>query len=263
LIAAFLLRPPRQVKPMHPLSFKLRNVVQRTLGLNLAHRVRTIVRPRTTTENGSCGCDDGWIYVYPTGRCNLTCSYCQNLHATGEFNPAEGKWLSPQAWIAQLNRIGRNVGISGGDPLAYPHLVEVVNGIDAKLAIVICTNFSTPNVLSVIQSFERPVVFDVTYHPSSGRAEHLIKTVNTLRAAGKFDGTIHAIAASKNSLKFLWKAQKEFASAGLQLKINIAFEDIDHEGSRKAKRETVYCSKNNINIGPQSVGLLSIQPRCV
>ena len=236
---------------MHPLSFKLRNLAQRTLGLRLAHRVRATLRPDTTTENGACGCEhDRWIYIYPTWRCNLTCSYCQNLHATGIHNPVENRALTPQQWVDHVNRIGRKVAISGGDPLAYPHLAEVVNGIDRKLEVVICTNLSTSNVVSVVQSFERPVTFDVTYHPSSGRAERLIKTVTTLQALGKFEGTFHAIASGKNTLKFLWKAQQEFLDAGLQLKLNAAFADISDEGSRKQKRETVYCSKSNINIGP-------------
>lgn len=236
---------------MHPLAFKLRNFAQRALGLRLAHRLRALLRPNMATENGTCGCDgDKWIYVYPTWRCNLFCSYCQNLHATGIHNPVEHQGLTPQQWIAHLNRIGRNVSISGGDPLAYPHLAEVVNGIDKRLEIVICTNLSTPNVLSVVQSFERPVTFDVTYHPSSGRAERLIQTVTALGAVGKFHGTIHAIASGKNTLKFLWTAQQKFLDAGLQLKLNIAFADIGHEGSTKLKRETVFCSKSNINIGP-------------
>lgn len=235
---------------MHPLAFKVRNIAQKTLGLRLAHQIREMLRPGMATENGACGCEDDWIYVYPTWRCNLTCSYCQNLHATGIHDPAERQGPTPQEWVQHLNRIGRKVSISGGDPLAYPHLAEVVNGIDRRLPIVICTNLSTPNVVSVVRSFTRPVTFDVTYHPSSGRAERMIQTVTALKASGEFDATFHAVAASKNSLKFLWKAQQQFLDAGLQLKVNIAFADISHEGGRQAKRETVYCSKSNINIGP-------------
>ena len=237
---------------MHPLSFKLRNLAQRALGLRLAHRVRATLRPDTTTENGACGCHSNqWLYIYPTWRCNLTCSYCQNLNATGIHNPVERQGLTPQQWVDHVNRIGRKVCISGGDPLAYPHLAEVVNGIDRKLEVVICTNLATANVVSVVSSFERPVTFDVTYHPSSGRAERLIKTITTLKAMGKFDGgTLHAIASGKNTLKFLWKAQQQFLDAGLQLKVNLAFADLGLEGSNKKKRETVYCSKSNVNIGP-------------
>ena len=232
---------------MHELSFKLRNAAQRLLGLRLAHRLRAALLPKRNAENGSS--DDGWIHIFPTWRCNLTCSYCQNLNATGVFNPAEKPGPTPELWADSLNRIGRNISISGGDPFAYPHLAELVNGIDPRLAIVLCTNLSTPNVVSVVESFTRPVTFDVTYHPSSGRAERLIKTVKALRAMGRFDGTIHAIAYGK-SLPFLRKSQEQFLREDLQLKINVAFEDLDIEGSRKLKRETVYCSKSNINIGP-------------
>jgi hypothetical protein len=36
----------------------------------------------------------------------------------------------------------------------------------------------------------------------------------------------------------------------LQLKLNLAFADLGLEGSSKQKRETAYCSKSNVNIGP-------------
>jgi MoaA/NifB/PqqE/SkfB family radical SAM enzyme len=232
---------------MRELSFKLRNAAQRVLGLRLAHRLREALMPHRSDETGAGG--DGWISIYPTWRCNLTCTYCQNLNGTGVFNPAERPGPTPELWAESLNRIGRHISISGGDPFAYPHLTELVNGIDPKLAVVLCTNLSTPNVVAVVESFTRPVTFDVTYHPSSGRAERLIKTVVALRAMGKFDGSIHAIAYGK-SLPFLRRTQEQFSKEGLQLKINVAFEDLAIEGSRKLKRETVICSKSSINIGP-------------
>jgi hypothetical protein len=142
------------------------------------------------------------------------------------------------------------VVISGGDPLIYPHIADVVNGIDAKLKVVMCSDLSAETTLDTLASFRRPALFDVSYHPCSGKAERFIETVAAIRAM-QFDVTIHAVG--DGSRAFLRRTQNKFLERDLQLKIVAAYADLRLEGSRQVKRETVYCTKRNINVGPDGV----------
>lgn len=228
---------------MNATVFALRNSAKRLFGLVLTHRVRRLL-PRRSRQI------DRDIYIYPTWQCNLKCKYCQNLSATGQFNPPDANVLTATRWADALNRIGRDICISGGDPFLYPQLAELVNNIDRRLKVTLYTNLSAPGVRNVVEQFKRPVHFYASYHPCSGPPERMIQTAKELAALGKFDGRVHAVGAKK-TLNFLWKnAQEKFRRAGLQLDIIVDWNDVDFPGSRKIKKETIYCSKRAINIGP-------------
>lgn len=232
--------------------FMLRNALQRLVGPVRLHRIRKRVFARRNTENGSCSYSDEWIYIYPTWACTLKCAYCQNLHATGIHNPSERRSMTPQAWADSVNDIGRNVVISGGDPFVYPHLSEVVNRIHSSLKVVICSDLSALGTVDVMRQITRPVALDASYHPCSGKAERFARTIELIRELGHVDITMHAVAASK-SMKFLRRTQKQFSGRNLQLKLTPAYGELAYEGSRKAAREAVYCSKSNINVGPDGL----------
>jgi hypothetical protein len=234
---------------MRKLVFVLRNLLQQLVGPVNLHRLRKRIVARRNTENGSCGHAEQWIYIYPTFACTLKCSYCQNLHATGIHNPVEKCTMTPQAWAESLNRIGRDVVISGGDPFVYHDLAGIVNRIEPRLKVVICSDLSAPGTLDTLRAIRRPVAVDATYHPCSGKSEKFLRTVEAARALPNVEIALHSIAAGK-AVKFLRRTQKEFLANDFRLNLVAAYGDLAFEGSRQRQRETVYCMKRNINVGP-------------
>lgn len=78
--------------------------------------------------------------IQMTERCNLHCEHCF-VSATGQGNDiAFDKIISkvlPQFLNANINK----VTITGGEPLVYPHLVEVVEAmVDREISVGICSN---------------------------------------------------------------------------------------------------------------------------
>src|ERR1051325_280978 len=71
-------------------------------------------------------------YLLPTGRCNLHCEGCYatlnhwgRLSRRGELTLAQYRNV-----IAELVALGTRIfDISGGEPLIYPHLVEICKAI--------------------------------------------------------------------------------------------------------------------------------------
>ncbi|MGE4239672.1 radical SAM protein [Ramlibacter sp.] len=234
---------------MKKLLFSIRNLLQRLVGPVALHRLRKRIVRRSNTENGSCGHAERWIYIYPTFACTLKCSYCQNLHATGIHNPLEQCTMTPRAWAESINRIGRHVVISGGDPFVYHDLPGIVNRIAPHLKVVICSDLSAPGTLDALRAMRRPVSLDATYHPSSGKSGKFLQTVEAARGLDGIEIALHSVAAGK-AVKFLRRTQKEFLAKDLRLNLVAAYGDLAFEGSRQQQRETVYCTKRNINIGP-------------
>lgn len=71
------------------------------------------------------------VILHPTWRCPLRCSYC-SVHAQGlERDTAERPWHDWAAWTAQLPRRS-HIEISGGEPLAYAGLLDLLRAIGAQ-----------------------------------------------------------------------------------------------------------------------------------
>ncbi len=70
----------------------------------------------------------GAIYVYLTFRCNLQCSYCDNGSGR-KFPDLSAVELSPAEWekiLQGMIRYSDVLLLSGGEPLVYPHTLEVI-----------------------------------------------------------------------------------------------------------------------------------------
>ncbi len=79
------------------------------------------------------------LMLEPLFRCNLACVGCGKIQKTNEILK---KFLTPQQCFDAANECDAPiVSIAGGEPLIYPHIVEVVEGLIAqKRYVYLCTN---------------------------------------------------------------------------------------------------------------------------
>ncbi len=151
---------------------------------------------------------DGWLRIYPTLRCNLNCTYCVHSHNLPASSADKYQLLPWQKWAEFINQAGKNVIFTGGEPFLYPDFVKLLNAISAGIKVKIYSNFGA-DMQDYIKNCQRPVIFFGTYHPASGPVGKFIETINALRAAGKFQGSIHMVGWAKQ-LDYITKAQEEF-----------------------------------------------------
>lgn len=190
---------------------------------------------------------DGWIRIYLTLRCNLKCKYCVNEFWQEYDKKKSYALLSADQWIEIINRAGKNVILTGGEPFLYTDLIRLINGVDPKLKIKIYTNF-TCDTERFAHEVQRSVEFYGSYHLCSGDPEKFIRHINILRDADKFDGVIHAIV-TKNQSKTLKELIPSFRAHGLHLAFDYDQYDL-FDGSSKKFRKSVVCKREIILIAP-------------
>lgn len=137
-----------------------------------------------------------FAYLFPTGRCNLLCSGC---YATlREFGrKTRGGELSIDEYrrvIAELLEMGvRTFDISGGEPLLYPHLVEICAAIrahpEARIWLVTNGTLAKPEKLAQLVPWVERIVFSLDAPEAAlhdrlrGIASAFEKTLAAVRAA--------------------------------------------------------------------------------
>lgn len=79
------------------------------------------------------------LMLEPLFRCNLECVGCGKIQKTNEILK---KYLTPKQCFDAAEECGAPiVSIAGGEPLIYPHIVEVVKGlIEQGRYVYLCTN---------------------------------------------------------------------------------------------------------------------------
>ncbi|MBI5247495.1 MAG: radical SAM protein [Elusimicrobia bacterium] len=73
--------------------------------------------------------------------CNLRCSHCfaENLKFKGGSELSDQEWESVMGQCADLGAIA--IGFTGGEPLAYPRLFDLIRLADpGRMLIIVCTN---------------------------------------------------------------------------------------------------------------------------
>ncbi|MFH1913489.1 MAG: radical SAM protein [Pseudomonadota bacterium] len=136
---------------------------------------------------------DGHLRIYPTLACNLRCRYCVN-EAMG-CRPHRYAMAGPQAWAKAINREGRHVVFTGGEPFLYPDLAEVINALRPDLKVRIYTNFCL-NLADQLEWIARPVHFFISWHPQQrADRETFLHNLVQMRSRGLFTADIHAIDA--------------------------------------------------------------------
>jgi len=89
------------------------------------------------------------VIIKPTMKCNLDCSYCSNVIATGKRVEYDEE-VEPEDWIKWLNRFPTKiqvVSVSGGEPQTYPKINELLQLlIDNGYWVRMLTNMTKTNV---------------------------------------------------------------------------------------------------------------------
>ena len=135
---------------------------------------------------------DGRVRAYLTLRCNLNCEFCVNTYVDGGLKLLDYQLLSPAQWIRIFNSLGRDIVITGGEPLLYPGLDEIILGVNPKLDITIYSNLMVPLKGDLSWLRRKGLAMYLSYHPSYGDDNVFIENVRLLKQY-KVPFTLHAI----------------------------------------------------------------------
>ncbi|MBU0648442.1 radical SAM protein [Patescibacteria group bacterium] len=115
-----------------------------------------------------------------TGRCNHNCTYCYNVWKHGSY--PKGEELDIDGWEMVLNKLIdqtniRMVSISGGEPLLYPRIFDLVRLIGKKgLKLNFLTNGSLMIEKNAKKLMEFGVsIFEIPFVGVSGEQHRQIK----------------------------------------------------------------------------------------
>jgi organic radical activating enzyme len=190
---------------------------------------------------------DGRVRAYLTLRCNLRCDFCVNNDVDGGRKLREYQLLSPEQWIYIFNTLNRDIVITGGEPLLYTGLDEVVSGVNPKLDITIYSNMMVPLKGDLTWLQRKGLRMYLSYHPSYGDDTVFVENIRELEQYN-VSFTIHAIDVVGRE-----KLEKKCSErlAGLELPIVI---DEDQrtlfESSSKKFRKRVKCERSIILVAP-------------
>lgn len=204
---------------------------------------QTGAEPVEVHENGAQF--DGHLRIYPTLACNLGCGYCVN-EQMGQRPHAFPRQPAGQ-WVEAINREGRHVVLTGGEPFLVPDLPELINGVTASLKVRVYSNFCL-ELKDMLAAITRPVHFYISWHPQK-RADRDIFLANVLamRTNPLFTADIHAIDALETR-PALDRDLDFFASHGLTLDKDADQRTFD--GACQPSTRTAACSKTIYLIGP-------------
>jgi MoaA/NifB/PqqE/SkfB family radical SAM enzyme len=190
---------------------------------------------------------DGRVRAYPTLKCNLNCEFCVNTHVDGGIHLREYQLLSPAQWIYIFNTLGREIVITGGEPLLYHGLGEIILGVNPKLNITIYSNLMVPLKGDISWLRRKGLAFYVSYHPSYGDDTVFIKNVRLLKQH-QVSFTTHAIdVMGREKLKKMCADRLAGCEPGIVI-------DKDQrklfESSSKKFKKRVRCKRSIILIAP-------------
>lgn len=187
---------------------------------------------------------DNRIRIFLTLDCNLACPYCVNR----EFAPvAQYTPLPAVAWAKAINRIGRNVIFTGGEPFIYPELIKLVNAISPNIGVRIYSNL-TKDPTEFVERVTRSVDFLGSYHPVSGSPDKVLTNIGIL--ARRFSGRVHSISWTGHSLA---KARRVLKAAKWSFVVE-GDQRVEHAAiSNRARRRSVRCISRNVLVAPNGV----------
>ncbi len=200
---------------------------------------------------------DGHLRIYPTLACNLRCAWCVNDQVedgrrwTGQVTPAQ--------WAEAINREGRHVVLTGGEPFLYPGLVKLINAVDRHLQVRVYTNLGL-ELAEQIHSLDREVHFYVSWHPrakvgaeigsgadSEANRDIFLRNTEAILASPLRALEVHAIKADEDKNR-LEQDLEFFKQQGLHIYL-----DEDQRaftGARGAPACQAFCRRRIYLLGP-------------
>jgi len=110
------------------------------------------------------------VTIRPIDRCNLSCDYCIAV-IDGRDIKSKEPVLSVQEWMEILDQEKhRIVQITGGEPMLYPHIRELVKELIKKYHVRIFSNLTIYRDLPKSSKIR----FHATYHRSASLRKFLI-----------------------------------------------------------------------------------------
>jgi MoaA/NifB/PqqE/SkfB family radical SAM enzyme len=125
---------------------------------------------------------------YMEWRCDYACTYCWQEADSSIFRGRARNRQEPHAWAAALNRLRpHEIHISGGEPLLYNDLPELVSLIDPRIRLSIHTNFGPAFKLKewgTNVATDRFSLILLSYHPTQRGAASFFSKLEQLLGAG-------------------------------------------------------------------------------
>jgi len=133
-----------------------------------------------------------YIGIYLTNKCFLACPYCITNQADAFINARVYQQLTPEAWIAGLNRLNLPAGIpvtlEGGEPFLYKGIWSLLENIRHKVDILTALPPQvTPEKFKGLKTLDwnrRPSPYPtirVSYHHGQNDYHELIKRIRELQ----------------------------------------------------------------------------------
>lgn len=177
---------------------------------------------------------DGKLRIYLTLRCNMRCPYCANNYNKLDALSMIHSERSSGEWANAINRIGRDIIITGGEPTLYKGLYALIAKLDSKIGVTIYSNGSF-DADTFNARIGRKINLLLSYH--SGDYDKFAYVVETV----KRNHTVHV--TTLNPL-----AQEKLEKRGVKVEV------VGHQEDKYSKHfkdeENVYCYKENYLISP-------------
>ncbi|MDD3312389.1 glycosyltransferase [Pseudodesulfovibrio sp.] len=189
---------------------------------------------------------DGKLRIYLTLACNLNCPYCVNEKTRGVDK--RRKPATADAWAEAINREGRPVVFTGGEPFLFRDLPGLVNRIDPRLSVSVYTNLSL-DVADQLRAMTREVRFYASWHAHQQPDRDIfLRNARTILDNPRLALTAHAIEAHENQ-RTLASDVDHFREQGLPIDVDV--DQRDFEGCLRDAGRDALCRKRIHLIDPE------------
>ena len=213
--------------------------------VNALERVAAEAGLRITESYSNPARFDGHLRIYPTLACNLRCAWCVNDQVEGGR-----RWtgqVSPAQWAEAINREGRHVVLTGGEPFLYPGLAELINAVDRRLQIRVYTNLGL-ELAEQIHSLNREVRFYVSWHPRpEADRKMFLRNTEAILESPLRALEVHAIEAVEDRDR-LGRDVEFFQRQGLH--VHLDEDQRGFAGSRNTPARQAFCRRRIYLLGP-------------
>ena len=194
---------------------------------------------------------DDRMRIFLTLECNLSCPYCVNRHWPERYAGDSYDLLTPSAWIDIINKAGRTVVLTGGEPFLYSGLPELVNGIRRDLEVLVYTNL-TISPEDFVSQVTRPVRFYVSYHPCGGPVAPFIENLKCLAQRRDFSGTAHSIGWARQKAAVA-KARRSLRRLPWEFVVDPDQYELFPDMCGRQNRRKVRCAGEVILVAPDGI----------